>query len=97
MSVNSTCELLGYSRQVYYRSKHAFKTKRDVAAKVIEQVNNVRVMMPRIGTRKLYYSLQDSLNDLGVGRDKLFTILKANHMRPLHDNPHVLTTYSFGI
>jgi len=36
--------------------------------------------MPRLGTRKLYYLLQEKLNHNGVGRDKLFAILKANHM-----------------
>jgi transposase InsO family protein len=40
----------------------------------------VRGQMPRIGTRKLYYLLQSDLKDIGVGRDKLFAILKANHM-----------------
>lgn len=43
-------------------------------------VLEVRQQMPRIGTRKLYYLLQDKLNYIGVGRDKLFDILKANHM-----------------
>ena len=36
--------------------------------------------MPRLGGRKLYYLLQKHLNDLGVGRDRLFTIMKANHL-----------------
>ncbi len=36
--------------------------------------------MPRLGTRKLYHLLKSELKELGVGRDKLFDILKANHM-----------------
>jgi putative transposase len=36
--------------------------------------------MPRIGTRKLSHILEEPLRDLHVGRDKLFQILKANHM-----------------
>ena len=36
--------------------------------------------MPRIGTRKLYYLLQEQLKALHVGRDKLLNILKANHL-----------------
>lgn len=36
--------------------------------------------MPRLGTRKLYYLLQEDLKELGVGRDKLHTILKVNGM-----------------
>ncbi len=34
--------------------------------------------MPRIGTRKLYHLLKEELRAIGVGRDKLFDILRAN-------------------
>ena len=50
--------------------------------------------MPRIGTRKLYYLLQDSLKELGVGRDKLFRILKANHMLIKPKRSYHITTNS---
>ena len=36
--------------------------------------------MPRLGTRKLYHILQEEPCLKNVGRDKLFSILKANHM-----------------
>ncbi len=36
--------------------------------------------MPRLGTRKLYHMLRIELSKINVGRDKLFRILKANHM-----------------
>lgn len=36
--------------------------------------------MPRLGGRKLHYILQEPLKELNVGRDKLFSILKANHL-----------------
>jgi transposase InsO family protein len=36
--------------------------------------------MPRIGTRKLYHILQEPLQELGVGRDKLHAILNANNL-----------------
>jgi len=36
--------------------------------------------MPKLGARKLYYLLKDDLSTLNVGRDKLFRILRANHM-----------------
>ncbi len=76
----SACRLFGVNRQVYYRQKRAIKKKQDTASRVVEMVMDVRQQMPRIGTRKLYYLLQDQLKDLGVGRDKLFAILSANHM-----------------
>jgi len=43
-------------------------------------VLEIRRQMPRLGTRKLYYLLQERLSSIGVGRDKLFAILKANHL-----------------
>jgi putative transposase len=44
-------------------------------------VRNIRIVMPKLGSRKLYYLLKDQLSILNVGRDKLFRILRANHMR----------------
>ncbi len=50
--------------------------------------------MPRIGTRKLYYLLYDDLKKLKIGRDKLFTILKANHMYVVPRKSYHITTNS---
>jgi len=50
--------------------------------------------MPRIGTRKLYYMLQARLMELGVGRDRLFAILKANHMLIKPKRTYHITTNS---
>ena len=76
----STCGLFGVNRQVYYRRKKAAQRNQETASKVVDLVMEVRQQMPRIGTRKIYYLLKDQLKDLGVGRDKLFAILRANHM-----------------
>jgi len=43
-------------------------------------VEAIRGKMPRLGTRKLYHMLKEQLKVLGVGRDKLFSILRANHL-----------------
>jgi len=40
----------------------------------------VRQQMPRLGTRKLYHILHEPMRELGVGRDRLFAILSANHL-----------------
>lgn len=50
--------------------------------------------MPRIGTRKLYHLLKPDLKDLGVGRDRLFAILKANHMLIKPKRQYHITTQS---
>ncbi len=92
-SISSTCELLGLSRQVYRAIKSRQK-RRDIASKVVELVHRVRIEQPRIGTRKLYYILKGELQELGVGRDQLFTILKANHMLIKPKRSYHITTNS---
>jgi len=76
----SACRLFGVNRQVYYRRKKTGQEKLETAKRVVSLVGEVRMQMSRIGTRKLYYLLEDQLRELGVGRDKLFTILRANQM-----------------
>jgi len=50
--------------------------------------------MPKLGTRKLYYLLKDELSILNVGRDKLFRILRANHMLIKPKKSYQITTDS---
>jgi len=57
-------------------------------------VRNKRILMPRIGTRKLYHMLKTELSLLNVGRDKLFRILKANHMLIKPKRSYHITTDS---
>jgi putative transposase len=57
-------------------------------------VRNIRMLMPRVGGRKLYFMLKDQLSLLKVGRDKLFRILRANHMLILPKKSYHITTDS---
>lgn len=45
-------------------------------------VINERIQMPRLGARKLYYLLEDKFKArrLKIGRDKLFSFLRSEHM-----------------
>lgn len=58
-------------------------------------MRGIRLKMPRIGTRKLYYLLEDSLKELHVGRDKLFQIIKANQLDIKPHKSYHKTTNSF--
>ena len=60
-----------------YSRMQTVKRRKSIAVKVIELVESIRFQMPKIGTRKLYFRLEDELK---LGRDILFRILKANHM-----------------
>lgn len=55
---------------------------------------NQRHLMPKLGGRKLYHILKDKLSALKVGRDKLFRILKANHLLIKPKRSYHITTNS---
>jgi transposase InsO family protein len=86
--------LFGVDRQVYYRRKQSVKRRKSRAVKVIELVEAIRLQMPKIGVRKLYFLLQKELNSLKVGRDMLFRIMKANHMLVIPKRRYHITTNS---
>lgn len=65
-----------------------------MAQKVIVLVRDIRMLMPRLGGKKLYFLLKDKLSLLKVGRDKLFRILKANHMLIIPKRSYHITTDS---
>ena len=66
----------------------------DKSAEVVSLVMGVRRLMPRIGTRKLHHLLDEPLTALGVGRDKLFDVLRANQMLIVPKRQYRQTTNS---
>lgn len=90
----ATCYLLGVDRQVYYRAKKSLLEKQTIAQQVINLVRSIRNLMPKVGTRKLYHMLEKELKPLKLGRDKLFRILKANHMLITPKKSYHITTDS---
>jgi len=68
--------------------------KQEIAQKVIHLVQSKRSLMPKLGTQKLYYLLANELRTLGVGRDKLFRILKVNHLLIKPKRSYHITTDS---
>lgn len=59
-------------------------------------VREIRIRMPRIGTRKLYYLLKDEFVRQGIkiGRDALFAYLRSEHMLIKPRKSYTKTTYS---
>ncbi|MDB5134565.1 MAG: transposase, partial [Mucilaginibacter sp.] len=86
--------MFGVSGQVYYRHKKRSSNRRSIADKVVELVIGIRNKMPCIGTRKLYFMLRASLKAWAVGRDRLFRILKANHLLIIPKRSYCITTNS---
>lgn len=90
-SVDYTCRLFGISRQGFYKRKDAERRKLAQARDVVDRVRQIRRIMPRLGGRKLHHLLTD---DCPIGRDKLFTILKSNHLLVKPRRSYHITTNS---
>jgi putative transposase len=94
--VSIFCELFDYSKQAYYKqskNKVEFDFKQHQAK---EAVLLIRRQMPRIGTRKLYYMLKEefSKQELKIGRDKLFTVLRKEGLLIKKKKNYTITTNS---
>jgi putative transposase len=68
----------------------------ETLAKIKPMVMNKRMKMPRLGTRKLYYLLQDEIKQSGIkiGRDGLFSYLKWENMLIKPAKNYTITTNS---
>jgi transposase InsO family protein len=65
-------------------------------AKIKPMVTQKRMKMPRLGTRKLYYLLQDEIKQAGIkiGRDGLFSYLRWENMLVKPAKNYTVTTHS---
>ncbi len=93
-SISGICRLLGISRQKYYRQRWSISRGRQRATEIVDMVQEIRLEMPRIGTRKLYHMLRTELKGKKVGRDRLFDILRANYMLVKPARSYHVTTNS---
>ncbi len=82
MSVACLCRLSGISRQSIYQARRRESTRAAELAQLKTLVQKVRMKMPRLGTRKLYYLLSGEFEALGVkiGRDAFFDYLRSEHL-----------------
>lgn len=77
MSVEQVCNLVGLTKQAYYKRKSTANLKGIRMALVLELVSSIRAKHPRIGTRKLHVMLSLALLEQGyyIGKDALFKLL----------------------
>jgi putative transposase len=88
------CNLFGIDRQVYYRRIKRKINKEAKAIEVVSMIHQVRQLMPRLGGKKSYHILMDDLKSMKIGRDKLFDILRANHLLIQAKRSYHVTTNS---
>lgn len=96
MNLSNACRLFGISRQAIYKREHADVKKQRTMSKVTAIVRYQRKDMPRIGTRKLYYLLEQEFkaNGIKIGRDRLFDFLRTSHMLIKPAKNYTKTTWS---
>lgn len=82
LSLSRCCRLFGISRQAIYQAEKRAERRADELAVIKPLVLGVRQVMPRLGTRKLYYLLKNEFDGQGVkiGRDALFDYLRYESM-----------------
>ena len=84
----------GINRQVYYRSEKRSVERTDTAERVVKLVEELRLIQPHLGGRKLHFMLKVPLKSLKVGRDRFFDILRANHLLIIPKRSYHITTNS---
>lgn len=88
--------MLGISRQSFYGTlkRHSIREKELLQVKKL--VIEVRMNLPRLGTRKLYYILKERLFELKIkiGRDALFDYLRRENLLIKPKKQYTKTTYS---
>jgi len=96
VSLSRCCRLFGISRQAVYQAKQRAELRRSELAKIKPLVQTIRMRMPRLGTRKLYYLLKDEFAREGikVGRDGLFNYLRSQHLLIKPKKNYTKTTFS---
>ena len=77
LGIEKLCRLFGKTRHAYY--DHQWRKQDDFLKEelILQLLHEIRTSLPRIGTRKLYYMINQKLSEhrLGAGRDYLFDLL----------------------
>ncbi len=86
------CQLFGYSKQAYFKSLSTRRVRETNSLHIKHAVLEVRAQMPRLGTRKLKYILNNT--DTFISRDKLFDILREEGLLITKRKKYTVTTNS---
>lgn len=72
--------MFGISKQAYYKRIKSQNIKELKNIQILKIVQNIRKTHPRAGTRKLMQYIKEDLveNNIKIGRDALFTLLRNN-------------------
>ena len=94
--MQTLCQLLGKTRQAFYEATWRAEQDSMQEVVVVEQIKEIRKDLPRVGTSKLHFMLTDFLaqHQIKLGRDKLYSLLKENHLLYRKNKNRMKTTQS---
>lgn len=81
-NIETICQGFSLKRDAYYKYQKRFVIQKQLEKDVIQLVRKSRRTLPREGTRKLMKSLHNDFKkqDIKIGRDHLFRILRENKL-----------------
>ena len=81
-SVSLLCSLFGYSRQAFYRFRKDAEREALQHDLILQKVLSIRKILKRVGTRKLFFMMQDFMQQhrIQIGRDALFDLLATHRL-----------------
>lgn len=92
VSIEQLCKLFGKTRHAYYDKSWHYQKQSLTQSIVLDQVKVIRKRMPKLGTPKLHYLLNNE--GIKIGRDKLNKLLSVNNMLVRRRRKSVRTTNS---
>lgn len=87
--------MFGVDRQVYYRNINRRNNRQQNAKQIVNWIEELRMIHPKMGGKKLYYLLKNRLESLKIGRDKFFEVLRANYLLVIPKRSYHKTTNSY--
>lgn len=96
LGIGLLCRLFGKTRHAYYDAlwrKERSLVKEDI---ILQEVLHIRKQLPRLGTRKLHYVLDNRLlsHNITIGRDYLFNLLSDHNLLVRQRKRKAITTNS---
>jgi len=96
LGIEKLCRLFGKTRHAFY--DHQWRSEDDFLKEelILQLVHEIRQTLPKIGTRKLHYMVNQKLTEhrLEAGRDYLFNLLSRHKLLIRNRRRRIITTDS---
>jgi putative transposase len=97
MSTEYLCELLGYSKQAYYKRIKTAENASYEEAQIVDMIHEKKKLWKKGSGRNLHASLKEEFaaHKIKIGRDKFFELLRRNNLLNERKRYKTRTTFSY--